>query len=129
MTGNNLMSIAIVLPYPVSMNAIYRVYKGKIVPSAEATRYANQIKYICSQHKPKLMYGPVSVIVEIRPKKTRSGQASKVCIDIDNPLKKLLDAMQGIIYQNDKQVRRLYVYYGDPVENGALIVTVEECDE
>jgi len=126
MTGNKLRSLTLELPYPVSLNNIYRVYRGKIVPSAEATRFANEIKYICSQHKPKIFKGPVSLVVEIRPKITIKGEASKVCVDIDNPLKKLLDAMQGIVYENDKQVRRLYVYYGEPVPNGALIVTIEE---
>lgn len=126
MTGKTHRSITLHLPYPVSLNNLYRVFRGKIVPSQEAVRFGNEVKYACSQQKPKMFRGEVSMVVEIRPRMTITGRASKVCVDIDNPLKKLLDAMQGIVYENDKQVKRLYVYYGEPIEKGAIVVTVEE---
>ena len=75
--------ITLQLPYPVSMNAIWRTYKNKQVLTAEARRYRNEIKYICSQQKAKLITGPVSVILELRPKLTVTGKASKVLIDLD----------------------------------------------
>jgi crossover junction endodeoxyribonuclease RusA len=118
--------ITLELPYPVSMNKIWRVYKGRQIQSKEATRYKNEIKYICSQRKVQLTTGPVSVIIELRPKMTIAGNASKTVIDLDNCLKATLDALQGIVFLNDKQVKRIYLYYGEPVESGALLVTIED---
>ena len=118
--------ITLELPYPVSMNSIWRVCKGRQTLTPEARRYRNEIKYICSQKKAKMIRGPVSVVIELRPKLTISGQASKVLIDLDNCIKATLDGVQGIIIDNDKQVKRIYAYYGEPVESGGLIITIEE---
>jgi crossover junction endodeoxyribonuclease RusA len=118
--------ITLELPYPVSMNAIWRTYKGRQTLTPEARRYRNEIKYIASKHKAKLISGPVSVILELRPKLTISGRASKVLIDLDNCIKATLDGLQGIIINNDRDVKRIYAYYGDPVESGALIITIEK---
>lgn len=118
--------ITLELPYPVSMNAIWRTYKNKQVLTAEARNYRNQIKYICSQRKAQLIPGPVSVIIELRPKMTLSGRASKVLMDLDNCIKATLDGLQGIVIDNDRNVKRIYAYYGEPVDSGALIITIEK---
>ena len=117
--------ITLHLPYPVSMNAIWRTYRGKQALTPEARRYRNEIKYICSQQKAKLITGPVSVILELRPKLTVSGKASKVLIDLDNCIKATLDGLQGIVINNDRDVKRIYAYYGEPVQSGGLIITIE----
>jgi len=121
-----MRTITLELPYPVSMNAIWRVYKNKQVLSKEAIRYRNEVKYVASRHKIALTSEQVSVIIELRPKETQSGRESKICIDLDNCIKATLDALQGIVFANDKQVRRIYAYYGEPVINGGLIITIEK---
>lgn len=118
--------ITLELPYPVSVNSIWRVYKGRQSVTPEARRYRNEVKYICSQQKVKMIRGPVSIVVEVRPKLTISGRASKVLIDLDNSLKLVLDALQGIAINNDRDVKRIYAYYGEPVESGGLIISIEE---
>ena len=118
--------ITLELPYPTSMNRIWRVYKGRQVQSKEATRYKNEVKYIASKYKHNLFFEDVSLIIELQPRMTIRGAASKTVIDLDNCLKATLDALQGIIYQNDNQVKRIYIYYGEPVINGALLVTIEK---
>ncbi len=35
-----------------------------------------------------------------------------------------LDALQGVAYLNDKQVRKITAEYGDPLPDGGLTVTV-----
>lgn len=121
--------ITLELPYPVSMNKIWRVYKGRQVQSQEATRYKNEVKYICSRQKVKMLTGPIDVVIELRPKMTVKGLASKVVIDLDNCLKATLDALQGIAIENDKQVQRIYMYYGLPCEGGALLVTITKHEQ
>ena len=117
--------ITLSLPYPVSVNAIWRAYKGRQVLTQEARRYKNEVKYVCSQKKVKMITGPISIIVEVRPKMTISGRASKVLIDLDNSLKLVCDALQGIIIDNDRDIKRIYAYYGEPVQSGGLIITIE----
>lgn len=118
--------ITLELPYPVSMNAIWRTYKNRQVLTAEARNYRNAIKYICSQRKAMLISGPVSVVIELKPKLTLSGRASKVLIDLDNCIKATLDGLQGIVIDNDRNVKRIYAYYGEPVESGGLVITIEK---
>lgn len=118
--------ITLQLPYPVSMNQIWRVYKGRQVQSKEAVRFKNEVRYIASKIKHNLLFEEVSLIIELKPKMTIRGEASKKLIDLDNCLKATLDALQGIVFQNDNQVKRIYLYYGQPVINGALLVTIEK---
>ncbi|EPI5870320.1 RusA family crossover junction endodeoxyribonuclease, partial [Neisseria gonorrhoeae] len=50
--------------------------------------------------------------------------------DLDNALKVALDALQGVAYHNDRQVRRIAADYADePVTGGGLAVEVGELDE
>ncbi|GFL08468.1 hypothetical protein TUM15749_20550 [Neisseria gonorrhoeae] len=64
------------------------------------------------------------------PKANKDGSASKTVIDLDNALKVALDALQGVAYHNDRQVRRIAADYADePVAGGGLAVEVGELDE
>lgn len=45
--------------------------------------------------------------------------------DIDNILKGILDALQGVAYHDDKQVNRLLVERREPQKHGKLQITVE----
>lgn len=47
-------------------------------------------------------------------------------IDIDNALKVVLDALQGIAYDNDNQVTDLSIRLGRPIKDGGVAVTVGE---
>ena len=123
---NNSSMLTLQLPYPVSMNSIWRVYKGRQVQSKEAIKYKNEVKYIATQKKHPITHDNVSVILELQPKQTISGRAYEKCIDLDNCIKATLDALQGVIIANDKQVKRIYAYYGDPIPGGGLLVTIEK---
>jgi crossover junction endodeoxyribonuclease RusA len=45
-------------------------------------------------------------------------------IDLDNALKVCLDSLQGVAYNNDKQITALVVRLGEPVPQGAMSVVV-----
>lgn len=60
----------------------------------------------------------------------KDGSANKTVIDLDNALKVTLDALQGVAYTNDKQVRRIVAGYADePAAGGGLVVEIEELEE
>jgi crossover junction endodeoxyribonuclease RusA len=63
--------------------------------------------------------GPVALRLTLVPR-------NRVVMDLSNCLKIAEDALQGIVYENDKQVRSISIAYGDPDGKGALIVDVAE---
>ena len=90
--------------------------------SAEAKRYKLAVHDIVRK---KTTDKNVQLSIKLLPKLTRAGIASKVCLDLDNCLKVALDALQGCLYDNDNQVKRILLEYGEPVENGGLSIECE----
>lgn len=118
------------LPYPVSANRYWRIWRNKAVRSAEATAYKSVVRRIAQEAGVMPSEGSVAVCLRLIPKANKDGGANKTVIDLDNALKVTLDALQGIIYENDKQVRRIVAEYGsEPVAGGALTVEIEELEE
>lgn len=115
------------LPYPVSANRYWRIWRNKAVRSVEATAYKEIVRRIAQEAGVMPSEGSVAVCLRLIPKANKDGSANKTVIDLDNALKVTLDALQGIIYENDKQVRRIVAEYGsEPVAGGGLAVEIEE---
>jgi crossover junction endodeoxyribonuclease RusA len=112
------------LPYPISANRYWRNFRGRIVRSSEAVAYKERVAWENARSKP--LCSNVAVIVTLQPKLTKKGEASKTVIDLDNALKVALDALQGVAYNNDKQIRKISAEYGVPRVDGGLIVQVVE---
>jgi Holliday junction resolvase RusA-like endonuclease len=51
-------------------------------------------------------------------------KASEVVLDLDNALKVTLDALTGVAWDDDSQVRRISAEYGPPCEGGGLSVWI-----
>jgi crossover junction endodeoxyribonuclease RusA len=68
--------------------------------------------------------GRVSMLAKLHPKTTTAGKASKIRMDLDNCIKVACDALQGLLYDNDKQIERISIEIGCPVTGGALSVEV-----
>lgn len=118
------------LPYPVSANRYWRIWRNKAVRSAEATAYKETVRRIAEEAGTMPSEGLVAVRLLLIPKANKDGSANKTVIDLDNALKVTLDALQGIVYENDKQVRRIVAEYGsEPVAGGGLAVEIEELEE
>lgn len=81
------------------------MWRGRMVVSNEARAYKAQVGWIAKERQVKPLAGAVSLTVRVfRPQKRG---------DLDNTLKVLGDALQGIAYANDKQIRELHAYLGD----------------
>lgn len=117
------------LPYPVSANRYWRIWRNRAVRSAEAAAYKEIVRRIAQEAGVMPSEGFVAVRLRLIPKANKDGSANKTVIDLDNALKVTLDALQGIIYENDKQVRRIVAEYGsEPVAGGGLAVEIEELE-
>lgn len=118
----------LILPYPVSANRYWRIWRNRAVRSAEAAAYKETVRRIAQEAGAMPSEGFVAV--RLIPKANKDGSANKTVIDLDNALKVALDALQGIAYHNDRQVRRIAAEYdGEPKQGGGLAVEIEELEE
>jgi len=118
--------IELELDYPVSANRYWRMFRGRMVRSSEANAYRQHVTQETLDWDDPLTEGPVKVYLTLHPKMRKDGLASETVIDLDNCIKVGLDALQGIVFFNDKQVKRLVASYGEPKPGGGLSVRVEE---
>lgn len=116
----------LVLPYPVSANRYWRSYVPKgwtravVALSPEAKDYKRTVGYLAKQqgcHQPTKK--PIEMRLTLIPK-------NGIVMDLGNCEKILGDALQGIAYDNDKQIRRMVKEYGEPDGKGGVIVELLE---
>lgn len=99
------------------------------VPSAEAKTYKEEVAW---RAKVAGFKEPTDKLIEIAsitlcPRMNKDGSASAVVLDLGNCWKVVEDALQGVVYVNDKQIKRIRnVEYGPPTKDGALIIEVVE---
>lgn len=96
------------------------------VPSGEAKAYKEEVAWrarAAGFRTPSS--GPVALVLTLCPRRNKDGSASGTVLDLGNCLKVAEDALQGVVYENDKQVKDLRLRYGPPTPEGALIVEVE----
>lgn len=130
--------IVLILPYPISANRYWRpVNLGKhisIVPTKEARQYREQVGWIARGAGVKApLQGRLAVDLKLypnRPQDWRTRQRkfgaawddSVQCIDLTNAEKVLMDALNGVAFNDDKQVRRYTAERMEPDERGARVV-------
>lgn len=119
------MSTTVSLPYPVSANRYWRSYavKGRamVVVSDEAKSYRSQCGWIAKAAGMRTpLEGEIELTIALVP-------ANRVCMDLDNALKVVIDALKGIAFVDDAQVRRILAERLPPDGHGARVeVTVRE---
>lgn len=96
------MSLLLTLPYPPSTNRLWRVWRGVVRKTDEASRYATTVGFLARVAGARPVLGDVVVTMHLyRPRKAG---------DVDNRAKLILDALQGHAYVNDSQVCELHLY-------------------
>lgn len=114
----------VTLPYPPSANRYLRHTARGTYRTAEANAYRTQAQWLARAACFKPVAGPVMVGVTLHPKTTVKGNASATVLDLDNCLKVAMDAMQGVAFENDKQVKQISMAYGAPLPDGGLTLEV-----
>ncbi|MDD3884543.1 MAG: RusA family crossover junction endodeoxyribonuclease [Gallionella sp.] len=112
------------LMYPVPLNRAYRNYRGVTVLSPEGKVWKALSAWDAKAAGVKPLNGPVCCRMTLHPKLTKSGEASKTRMDLDAIFKLALDALNGIAWQDDKQIVELSARIGEPVIDGGLSVEV-----
>lgn len=135
--------ITLTLPYPISANRYWRpVHVGghiSIVPTKEAKAYRQEMGFLVKAagiRQP--LAGRVSVHLQLFPhrpldwkKRMREHGAlwddTVQCIDLTNAEKVLLDALNGVAFEDDKRIWRYAADRMEPDERGARVVlTIEK---
>ena len=116
---------SLVLPYPVSANRYWRHIAhpktGRPITllSREAKAYQLEVGWIAKSAGVKPTNAAVRLKLTLIPK-------NGVVMDLSNCLKVAEDALQGVAYVNDRQVKAITLAYGEPDGKGALIVEIDE---
>lgn len=118
--------VKLVLPWPISANRYWisfyghkakRVFTG---PSKEAEAYKEECAWRAKEAGVRVPFnGPVALNVLLVPE-------NKICLDLDNALKVAIDALKGVVYEDDRQVYRIVAERceADPVGGKRLEVEV-----
>lgn len=87
------------LPWPPSVNSIWRAYKGRNILSQQARAWNDIASKELIIQKPKPVKGPVSVTIELCP-------PTKRAYDLDNRVKIILDLLNRceIIEADDAKI-------------------------
>lgn len=137
-----MTAITLTLPYPVSANRYWRTYmpRGFKAPvttlSAEAKAYKQEVGWLARAagiHAP--IIGRVAVSYTLYPNRPQDWQKrmrrdgarwddTVQCIDLDNAQKVLMDALKGIVFEDDRWVRRITAERAEPDGEARLVVTV-----
>ena len=107
----------LVLPMAPSANRYWRTFRGMTVISQEAKAYKAGAAESAKAQGATVFDCPVSVTVWVY-RGRKSG-------DLDNRLKVVLDALQGICYVNDDQIVEIHAYRHDDKGNARIEVEVE----
>lgn len=109
---------------PLSVNRAYEIVqpKGKSYSTMMATQdmktYKEKIGYEVKEHVYYPLTGPLILYVTFvfdRAHRSNEKLEGLPHPDVDGPLKPTLDALEGILYENDTQLQRLHVRKGyDP---------------
>jgi crossover junction endodeoxyribonuclease RusA len=111
------------LPEPPSANRYWRVFRGRAVKSAEARAYVDIVKYHAAMQRVKAPISGDVILTVVWRRQRRAG-------DLDNRLKCLLDALKGIAFADDKQVKRIVAERFDRLDPaGTMEVTVVQHQE
>ncbi len=139
--------IELTLPYPISANRYWRTYLpgGCSAPvttvSPEAKAYQARVRRVAREAGIVRPFpGRVAVSYVLYPKRPldwkkrqRMNPArwddSVQCMDLDNAQKVLFDAMEGIVYENDRFIRRIEGERAVPDGAARVLVTVESMED
>lgn len=100
----------LILPYPVSANRYWRSFayidrqtkkpRSVTAPSDDAKAFKLECAWIAKAAGCRPITGAVELHITLVP-------ANRVCMDLDNALKVVIDALKGIVYEDDAQIYKI----------------------
>lgn len=112
--------VDITLPYPPSGNHMWKKTKaGHTYLTPDARRYYGHVKWqVATEAKMLNLDSELFVMCTLRPPDKRRR-------DLDNAWKVVSDSLtKARLWQDDHQIRRLVLQWGEPVEGGQVTISV-----
>ena len=106
--------VFLTLPVPPSANRYWRNIRGRMVVSQEAQDYKQLVRLACAEIVPLRKEFPVGISFTFY-RARKSG-------DLDNRIKVVLDALNGVIYDDDDQVVEIHAKRADDKENPRIVL-------
>ncbi len=104
------------IPVPPSVNRYWMVAHNRVIVTPEARQYKQEIALLLGRYEP--LCGTVAVEFTVfRPR--RAG-------DLDNYQKVMFDALNGLLWNDDKQVVEIHGYLADDKNNPRVELLVYE---
>ena len=116
-----LQEVKCLLPFPVSTNTFYRNFNGRMVISKRGRDFKSEVGMLIQSERGEHgvpLFGKelVSLNMVLNPPDKRRR-------DIDNfSGKSILDSLIGGLYEDDCQVKKLTVEFGEVVNGGQLVL-------
>ena len=116
-----LQEVKCLLPFPVSTNTFYRNFNGRMVISKRGRDFKSEVEMLIQSERGEHgvpLFGKelVSLNMVLNPPDKRRR-------DIDNfSGKSILDSLIGGLYEDDCQVKKLTVEFGEVVKGGQLVL-------
>lgn len=110
--------VKLTLPYPPSLNRMYRMVGGRFLISKVGRSYKEEVEKFCMVQRFTPLDGEISVTVRAyRPE--RRG-------DLDNTFKVLLDSIKGACYHDDSQIVELHAKRFDDKLRPRIEIEIQE---
>jgi crossover junction endodeoxyribonuclease RusA len=104
---------------------VWRTGQGRTYRDPKAEAYAKEVWAIAKARGMKPVTGPARVIVQLYPKAPKRDLGKPVrCIDLDNALKAVFDALNGVAWRDDAQVTTIIARKMAPIEQAQVCVWV-----
>ena len=106
---------------PGGTNRMHRTGNGFTYTPKPVKAWRQSADAILARYEPQ--HGDFGVIVAYHPKARKKASESPLRrLDVDGPLKPVLDVLQGRVYHDDRQVVLAAVILCEPVAGGAVRV-------
>jgi crossover junction endodeoxyribonuclease RusA len=113
-------TVTVELPYPPSVNRLWRSVGGRTLLSREGRRYRREVMARLAAMRAQPMRGRLAVRIELHPPDRRR-------CDIDNAQKALVDALEHAgLFEDDSQIDDLHTRRAGIVPGGRVLVEIVE---
>lgn len=123
---SNMKKISLSLPWPPSLNRLYRAVSGRVVLSEEGRRYSLQVSNALPTGKVEPLAGRLSVEIVFCPPEKLIGKAW----DIANREKVFCDALTKCrVWLDDEQIDDMRITRGPALSNypsGVVLMSIRE---
>lgn len=120
-------------PVPLGRPRFRVIRKGKAYfvmtyPAPSSKKWTDTIRTLAAVQLAgvKPLNGDLSITFTVTPGLTKAGKPKKRVGDLDNHIKGVLDALNGLAFVDDAQVREIHATMNPPSKNSGYDITITE---